>query len=134
MTVQTPIASALVLDNVSWRDFKRWLSLLDGRPGLRVSYDWGTLEMTTLTFGHESIGRLLDRFVSALTEELGMPIAGGGSTTLWGQRQRKGLEPDQCYWIAHESAVRGKKHGQQEENTVVRQFRDWIRQHFARGK
>jgi Uma2 family endonuclease len=106
--MQTPVQSGLVLDNVNWRDFKRWLQLLDGRRGLRVSYDRGTLEIMPLTFGHESIGSYLDRLVCVLTEELALPIASGGSTTLWRRLKRKGLEPDKCYWIANEAAVRGK--------------------------
>jgi Uma2 family endonuclease len=105
---QAPVFAGLLLDNVSWRDFKRWLRLLDGRRGLRVSYDRGTLEIMPLTFGHESIGSYLDRLVCVLTEELALPIASGGSTTFWRRRKRKGLEPDQCYWIANEAAVRGK--------------------------
>jgi Uma2 family endonuclease len=73
-----------------------------------VSYDRGTLEIMPLTFGHESISRCLDRLVAVMTEELGLPLVGGGSTTFLRRLKRKGLEPDQCYWIAHATAVRGK--------------------------
>jgi len=105
---QAQVLPGLLLDNVSWREFKRWLRLLDGRRGLRVSYDRGTLEIMPLSFGHEGVGSYLDRLVCVLTEELDLPIASGGSTTFWRRRKRKGLEPDQCYWIANEAAVRGK--------------------------
>jgi hypothetical protein len=41
--------------------------------------------------------------------ELGMPIASGGSTTLKRRLRKKGLEPDECFWIQHESHMRGRK-------------------------
>ncbi|MGW8257592.1 MAG: Uma2 family endonuclease, partial [Thermoguttaceae bacterium] len=43
----------------------------------------------------------------AYTEELGIPIQSGGSTTLKNKLKQRGLEPDECYYIAHEPAVRG---------------------------
>jgi hypothetical protein len=43
-----------------------------------------------------------------LTEELGLTIKEGGSTTLRRRRKKRELEPDQCYWIASEPLVRGK--------------------------
>src|SRR5262249_49728729 len=48
------------------------------------------------------------RFVVVLTEELGLGIRAGGSTTLRRRRLRRGLEPDRCWWIANEPAMRGK--------------------------
>jgi Uma2 family endonuclease len=44
-----------------------------------------------------------------LTEELDLPISGGGSTTVRRRRRQRGLEPDNCYWIANEAQVRGKR-------------------------
>jgi Uma2 family endonuclease len=107
--VRTPPAQRLLLDGVDWRSYERWLRLLDERPGLRVTYDRGTLEIMILTYGHEGWGRLLGRMVVVLTEELGLPIAGGGSTTFRRRAKRRGLEPDECFWIAHEAQVRGKE-------------------------
>ena len=72
---------SLVLDGIDWRAYTRWLRLLRGRRGVRVTYDRGTLEVMTLTFGHESWSHFLARFVVVLTEELNLPIASGGSTT-----------------------------------------------------
>jgi Uma2 family endonuclease len=43
-----------------------------------------------------------------LTEELRNPIDGGGSTTFKSELLKKGLEPDECYWVANEPRVRGK--------------------------
>jgi Uma2 family endonuclease len=107
-SVKLPTVQRLILDNVDWRSYRRWLRLLDDRPGIRLTYDRGRLEIMTLTFGHESWAHLIGRLIVVLTEELGLPIAGGGSTTFKRKRKRRGLEPDECFWIANESKVRGK--------------------------
>jgi Uma2 family endonuclease len=98
----------LVLHGIDWPTYSRLVRAFAGRRGLRLSYDRGTLEIMTLTYGHESLAHLLGRFVVALTEELGLPIAEGGSTTFRRRRSRRGLEPDQSYWIASEPLIRGK--------------------------
>jgi len=78
------------------------------RPGVRLTYDQGVLEIMTLSFAHESWRHLLGRLLVALTEELSLPLAGGGSTTFRRRRRQKGLEADESYWIANEPKVRGK--------------------------
>src|SRR6266542_3916512 len=63
----------------------------------------------TLFCEHESLGHFLGRLAVTLTEELNLPLKEGGSTTLRRKRKQKGIESDNCYWIAHEAQVRGKK-------------------------
>lgn len=107
-TVSVPTTQRLLLSGVDWRTYSRLLRALDERPGVRLTYDRGTLEIMTLTYGHESWGYILGRLIAVLTEELGLPISGGGSTTFRRRPRRRGLEPDDCYWIANEPLVRGK--------------------------
>jgi Uma2 family endonuclease len=97
----------LILDNVTWNGYTRLLRSFEGRH-LRLTYDRGTLEIMTLSHQHENLGWFLGRLVVVLTEELNLPIKGGGSTTFRKKRKLKGLEADDCYWIAHEADVRGK--------------------------
>ncbi len=99
----------MLLHGIDWPTYARLARAFAGRRGLRLTYDRGTLEIMTLTYGHESLAHLLGRFVVTLTEELGLPIAEGGSTTFRRRRSRRGLEPDQSYWIASEPLVRGKQ-------------------------
>jgi len=79
------------------------------RPGYRLTYDRGKLEIRSPLFEHEIDADLLGRFVVVLTEELGLPIKAGRSTTFRRRRIRRGLEPDHSWWIAHELQVRGKR-------------------------
>jgi Uma2 family endonuclease len=109
MLTRTALATrGLLLDGVDWKTYTRLLRALDGRPGLRLTYDRGSLEIMTLTHEHENYSYILGRLVDALTEELNWPVKGGRSTTFRQRRKQRGLEPDNCWWIASESAVRGK--------------------------
>jgi Uma2 family endonuclease len=44
--------------------------------------------------------------LSQLCVEMEIPIALGGSTTFQRDDVERGLEPDECFWIAHEAVVR----------------------------
>ena len=107
-TVQHPPEQRLILYGVSWQEYGRTLRALAERPSLRLTYDRGTLELKTLSLEHESIVRFFNLLILALTLELGLPLKGGGSTTFRRQLRRRGLEADECYWIASEPLVRGK--------------------------
>jgi Uma2 family endonuclease len=80
------------------------------RPGFRLTYDRGTLEIMGPLHEHESDIDMLGRFVVVLTEERGLPIKAGRSTTFRRRRMRRGLEPDHSWWVTHEPQVRGKRH------------------------
>jgi Uma2 family endonuclease len=99
----------LLLHGVSWREYTRMLRAFAERPGFRLTYDRGTLEIMSPLFEHESDADLLGRFVVVLTEEMGLPLQAGRSTTFRRRRMRRGLEPDHSWWIAHEAQVRGKR-------------------------
>jgi Uma2 family endonuclease len=107
-TVQIPSHQRFLLPSVPWRSYERMLRAFADRPGVRLTYDRGVLEIMTLSHGHENRGHLLGRFVVVLTEELGLPLKSGGSTTLRRRKRRRGLEPDECYWVANEALVRDK--------------------------
>jgi Uma2 family endonuclease len=103
-----PVAGQrLLLEGVDWRTYSRLLHAFAERPAVRLTYDRGCLEIMSPLHEHESDADFLGCLVVALTEEMGLPRKAGGSTTL--RRRRRGLEPDRCYWIAHEAAVRGKR-------------------------
>jgi Uma2 family endonuclease len=106
---EVPAASGgqLVLDGVAWRNYLQLLRALDDRH-LRITYDRGALEIMTLSPEHERFKHLLNYLIGVLVEELGWDMAGFGSMTFKRSRQRRGLEPDECYWIRSEPLVRGK--------------------------
>ena len=101
---------SIVLHGIDWRTYSRLLRAFAYRSGVRMTYDRGALEIMSPLLEHESPADLLGRFVLVLTEELGVGVRSGGSTTLRRQRRRRGLEPDRCWWIANEPLMRCKPH------------------------
>jgi Uma2 family endonuclease len=95
----------VVLRDVSWATFEALLADTDHR-GSRFTYDRGVLEIMSPSVEHERLGRLIGRMIEAFTEEMDIPILSGGSTTLKSELKQRGLEPDECYYIAHEAQVR----------------------------
>jgi Uma2 family endonuclease len=104
---EPPQEQHFLLRNIDWSQYRSFADAL-GEAHVRLTYDRGRLELMTLSHGHERWSNLLGRFVEVLTEELNMPCQSGGSTTLNREGVERGLEPDQCYYIEHEPAVRDK--------------------------
>lgn len=94
----------LVLDGVSWTTYGRLVTELD-RGGIRLAYDGGRLEIMSPSFLHEIRKRQIGRMIEVLAEELDLEIVAGGSTTFRCEDAKRGLEPDECYWLAHAAAV-----------------------------
>jgi Uma2 family endonuclease len=97
-----------VLFNVSWEEYVTIGRLFADRPGLRINYDRGTLEFMSTSPRHERYKQWLGRFLETIAEELNKAIMPGGSTTFQREDLDRGFEPDNCYWIANEMAVREK--------------------------
>ena len=57
---------------------------------------------------HEVDKEYISDFVEILLEELDIEFCPLGSTTFKNQAVFKGIEPDSCFYIENESAVRGK--------------------------
>jgi len=79
-----------------------------GERYIRMTYDQGELEIMSDSRTHEVEKSRLRRLTYALTEELDIDIASGGSMTCRNEQMRRALEPDECFWVAHELEVRGR--------------------------
>src|SRR5260370_10472577 len=88
----------VLLHGVSWQEYRRMLWAFAEQAGVRLTYDRGELEIMSPLYRHDNPSRFLGRLISALTEELNLPIAHGGSTTLRRRRRQRGLEPDESFW------------------------------------
>jgi Uma2 family endonuclease len=108
MIVSQPLpAEHIVLNDVSWEAYECLLAAVGDRR-LRHSYDNGTLEIMSPLKRHDGAKTLLARLIEMAAYELDIDIQGIGSTTLRRSERRKGLEPDECYYVAHEPEVRDK--------------------------
>jgi Uma2 family endonuclease len=97
-----------ILGNVSWQAYSAIGEALADRPNLRLTYDGENLELMTLSPRHEIYKKWFARLIDTLAEECHLRIATAGSMTFRREDLERGLEPDDCFWIAHEEQMRGR--------------------------
>lgn len=106
--ITVPPGQTIVLQDVSWSEFETILEDLGESRASRIAYSKGTLEIMTPLPEHEVNKVYLSNFVEILLEELDIEFCPLGSTTFKNQAMFKGIEPDSCFYIQNEPAVRGK--------------------------
>lgn len=103
-----PPGERVRLLDVMWQEFEAILEELGEHRASRVAYDHGILEIMTPLPEHERSKETISDLVKALLEELDIEFLPLGSTTFKKQLMSKAIEPDNCFYIQNESAVRGK--------------------------
>ena len=106
--ITVPPGQTVVLENISWSEFESILEDLGESRSARIAYDNGRLEIMTPLPEHEVNKEHINDFVKVLLEELDIEFCPLGSTTFKNQAMFKGIEPDSCFYIQNEAAVRGK--------------------------
>jgi Uma2 family endonuclease len=97
----------IIIPNMAWEVFE---SLADSDcAGTRFAYNKGFLEIMSPSLEHERFHRALGQMIETITEELNISVLSAGSTTLKLQLEERGLEPDECYYLANETRMRGKR-------------------------
>jgi Uma2 family endonuclease len=104
-----PPGQSVLFEAVDWAAFESFLEQLGDRPGMRLAYDDEVLELMTPLLEHEDDKEIIGDLIRALLEVLDIEFRSVGSTTLRSPAAAKGIEPDQCFYIAHERAIRGKR-------------------------
>lgn len=107
--LDVPPGQRLLLHDVSWDEFEAILEELGEHRGARIAYDQGVLEIMAPLPEHEDDKEIIGDLLKALLEELDIEFRTLGSTTFKNRDMLKGIEPDQCFYIQHEAAIRGKK-------------------------
>ncbi|AFY38893.1 protein of unknown function DUF820 [[Leptolyngbya] sp. PCC 7376] len=105
--IQVPPGQHIILENVSWQEFERILEDLGERRSSRLAYNQGILEIMTPLPEHEHSKEIIGDLIKVLLEELDIEFCSLGSTT-FKKESLRGLEPDQCFYIANEAKIRGK--------------------------
>ena len=101
-------AQRLVLHNVPWQSYVAIGDALPDRPALRMTYDRGNLEFMTTSPEHEKYKVRLGRLLEALVEECGLQVEPLGNMTMRREELERGLEPDECFFIANERHMRAR--------------------------
>jgi len=104
-----PAGAILIFPEVSWEQYENVLEDLIDRPGLRISYDEGRLEIMSPLPEHEDYKGFISHAVRTLCDELGIELEPRGSATWKRKRIRKGAEPDTCFYVANARRIIGKR-------------------------
>lgn len=94
--------------NLSWQSYEQILAALGNNRSARLTYYKGTLEIVSPLEEHESASDRIGILIHILTEEFNLNVKSIASTTLNKPELKVGAEPDKCYYIQNEPAVRGK--------------------------
>lgn len=111
-TTPTPAIGPAVNDRFTLVgvSYATYLALADDfeRAGrrYRLAFDRGTLEIMSPQYHHERYSYLLGRLVDAIAAGLRLPIVGAKSTTFRRDDLDRGAEPDECFYLSNEPAVR----------------------------
>ncbi len=93
-----PDEQRMLLRGVTWKEYVIVRELMD-RPGLRMTYLEGALELMSPSQEHELWKTNIARFIELFCHLKGIDLYGYGSTTFKKEAKERGAEPDECYLI-----------------------------------
>ncbi len=98
----------ILIPDVSYAFYKLFCEAIGEQP-IRLSFSDGMLEIMITKSPHEYYKTILAKLLEATVLECNIPVRSGGNMTFQRDDLEKGFEPDECWWIANESRVRGQK-------------------------
>ncbi|MBE9166363.1 Uma2 family endonuclease [Pleurocapsales cyanobacterium LEGE 06147] len=106
--ITVPPGQHVLVKDINWQEFEAILEDLGEKRSSRVAYDNGILEIMTPLPEHEINKIFISNFIEIILEELDIEFCSFGSTTFKNSIMNQGIEPDNCFYIQNELAVRGK--------------------------
>jgi Uma2 family endonuclease len=103
-----PEGATLVLQEISWEVYEQLLDDLADKPGVRVTYDQGRVEIMSPLRKHEKYKEFIGDLVKAVADKLDVTIESSGSATWKKEKDQKGTESDLSFHIANAERVIGK--------------------------
>lgn len=100
-----PPDERIVLHGITWAQYEALRAALDDKPGLRMTYLEGALEIMSPSRRHQHIKTFIARLLEAYADERRIVLLGFGSETFKKQAMERGLEPDECYCVGDEKEV-----------------------------
>jgi Uma2 family endonuclease len=87
----------VILNCVTWDEYDKLRELFDERPGVRMTYLKGALEILVVSSEHERRKKIIARLIEAYADQLEIDLNGFGNATYRKRAEERGLEPDECY-------------------------------------
>ena len=104
-----PTGTVVRLTDIGWDEYEEILREFAERPGYRLTYRKGKLEIMSPRFDHENYAEFILRLADRLAGHLDLEMETGGSTTLKRRLADTGAEPDTCFYIQNATQVVGKR-------------------------
>jgi len=105
--IETLPGQSTVLHDIDWQQFESILEDLGEKRAARIAYLDGVLEIQMPLPEHEKVKVLIGDFIKALLDEMQIDFEPFGSTTFKRIDKLAGLEPDDCFYIQNNVAMRG---------------------------
>jgi Uma2 family endonuclease len=96
---QLPEDASLTFHDVSWDEYEELLEQVGEAPGLRISYDNGSLHVMTISAEHEKYSEFIKSLIAGIRLRLRLNILSFGSATMRKPKRSAGHEPDACFYV-----------------------------------
>jgi len=105
---QLPPDASVTFQDVSWDEYEGLLEQVGEAPGLRVSYDNGSLHIMTISAEHEKYALFINSLIAGIRLRLRLNILAFGSATMRKPKRSAGHEPDACFYVQTASLIGNK--------------------------
>jgi len=105
MVSQLPENASVTFQDVSWDEYEELLEQVGEAPGLRISYDNGSLQVMTISSEHEKYAFFINSLIAGIRLRLRLNILAFGSATMRKRKRKKGNEPDACFYVQTASLI-----------------------------
>ncbi len=99
----------VLLTGISWSEYEKYLKSFWEKTNLSLAYDNGRLEIMPKSQKHEDYSRSTYNFVLSYCEYFDIELESRGSATFKQEFAKKGVEPDECFYIQSASEIIGGK-------------------------
>lgn len=98
MSTATVIQENRFVTATDWEGYLHFLEAV-GEGRTRVTFDGTMVELMTPSNRHEYLKSILRMLLESYLEESELDFEPGGNTTFKSALKKRGIEPDECYWI-----------------------------------
>ncbi len=98
-----------LIEEIGWAGYLKLLEAFTD-CGPRMAYLDGTVEQMTTGPRHERFKNILGRMIIDIVVELCIPANALGSTTFKRESLKRGVEPDECYYLANLDRLEDEEH------------------------
>jgi Uma2 family endonuclease len=105
---QLPQDASVTFQDVTWDEYEELLQQVGEAPGLRISYDNGSLHIMTISGEHEKYALFINSLIAGIRLRLRLNILAFGSATMRKPKRSAGHEPDACFYVQTAAQIGNK--------------------------